>query len=96
MLYRLDVAARVLLAAAGGYALAATTAALLAIVLPLARSEAVVTATMLSFLVMAVAVLYVFAARTFKAAAVGILLPLAAGGGCLWLVLRLLDSSKAA
>ena len=67
--YRLAVAGRVVLAVVGGYAVAALLTALLALTLPLVRSEAVATATLLSFAVMVAVVVYVFAARTLGHAA---------------------------
>ena len=66
--YRLGVASRAVAAIAGGYGVAALSAALLALCLPplfgTARSEAAMTGTLASFLVFAVAVMWVFAART--------------------------------
>lgn len=62
--YRLAVAARVLLAIVGGYAVAALASALLALILPGPRAEAVSAAMIASFAIMAVAVIWVFAART--------------------------------
>jgi hypothetical protein len=77
--YRLSVAGRVVLAACGGYVVAALSAALLALVLPLSRAEAATTGTLLSFAILAAAVIWVFAARTLGRAAV----PLALAAGCL-------------
>ena len=88
--YRAMVAGRVLLAVFGGYALAAVTTALLSLVLPLERAEAVTTAMMLGFVVMPLAALYVFAARSLPRAALGIGLPLAVLGAGLWLALSVL------
>jgi hypothetical protein len=66
--YRLGVAARAIAAILGGYGIAALFAAVLALCLPaafgMARSEAAMTGTMASFLVFALAVMWVFAART--------------------------------
>ncbi len=66
--YRLGVASRAVAAIAGGYGVAALSAALLALCLPaafgMARSEAAMTGTLASFIVFAVAVMWVFAART--------------------------------
>jgi len=73
--YRLDVTARVLAAIGGGYALSAVTTALLAVVLPMARAEAVITATLLSFVVFCGAVLWVFAARNAWRAWAGLAVP---------------------
>jgi hypothetical protein len=84
--YRAAVLGRVLLAALGGYAVAALATGLLALVLPMPRSEAVATATLLSFAVMIAVVVGVFAVRSLGRAALlvgGLALPLGAG---LWLV----------
>ncbi|MDF2600892.1 MAG: putative iron uptake protein [Methylobacterium brachiatum] len=83
--YRLAVAGRVVLAAVGGYGVAALSAALLALILPMARSEAVSTGTLASFAIMAGAVVWVFAARNLVRAALvlGSIAALLAGG--LWL-----------
>jgi hypothetical protein len=66
--YRLGVASRALAAIAGGYGVAALSAAALALCLPaafgMARSEAAMTGTLASFIVFALAVMWVFAART--------------------------------
>ncbi|WP_426702763.1 DUF3649 domain-containing protein [Rhodanobacter sp. Col0626] len=58
----MDVAARALAAAVGGYLIAALTTALLPRLLPMPRSEAVITATLLSFPIYAAVVLWAFAA----------------------------------
>ncbi len=66
--YRMGVASRAVAAIAGGYGVAALSAAVLALGLPalfgMARSEAALTGTLVSFLVYAVAVMWVFAARS--------------------------------
>jgi hypothetical protein len=62
-------------AIAGGYAFAASAAALLAIVLPMPRADAVVTATLLSFILYAAAALRVFAASGAWRAWLELLLP---------------------
>lgn len=62
--YRLLVASRILAAIIGGYALTSALSVLLALLLPVSRSEATLAATMLSFVVYAVVVLWVFAARS--------------------------------
>lgn len=56
------VASRALAAGAGGYAVAALATALLPRLLPMARSEAVIAATLLSFAIYAGVVLWAFAA----------------------------------
>jgi len=76
--YRLAVASRAVAAIAGGYAVAALSAAALALALPawtgMARSEAVLTGTLASFAVFAGAVMWVFAARTALRAWAGLAL----------------------
>jgi hypothetical protein len=79
------VASRALAAIGGGYVLAALSAAALAVSLPLARVDATLTATMLSFLVYACAVVWVFAARTAGRAWLGLLVPSLALGLAVWL-----------
>ncbi|WP_050463805.1 DUF3649 domain-containing protein [Herbaspirillum autotrophicum] len=85
--YRFAVASRALAAILGGYALTAVAIALLALWLPMARAEAVLTATLLSFALYAGAVIWVFAARSAWRAWFGILLP-ALGLGLLLLITR--------
>lgn len=75
--YRLGVASRAIAAILGGYALTALATALLAVSLPMARIDAVLTATLLSFTVYTCAVLWVFAARSALRAWIGIVLPAA-------------------
>jgi hypothetical protein len=87
--YRSAVAARVLLAAFGGYGVAALATAFLSLTLPMVRSEAVATATLLSFAILAGAVVWVFAARSLTRAAIGLGVPGALLGLGLWLVLAL-------
>lgn len=86
--YRAAVAGRVVLALVGGYALAALATAVLSLTLPLEPAEAVTAATLLSFGVMAIAVLFVFAARSLRLAALGLALPVGALSLGLWLLLR--------
>ncbi|HEX7865999.1 MAG TPA: DUF3649 domain-containing protein [Variovorax sp.] len=66
--HRLGVASRAVAAIAGGYGIAALSATVLALCLPaafgMARSEAAMTGTLASFIVFALAVMWVFAART--------------------------------
>ncbi|MGO4332982.1 DUF3649 domain-containing protein [Cupriavidus sp. 2TAF22] len=75
--YRLDVASRVVAAIGGGYVLAALATGLLAVVLPMPPSEAVTTATLLSFSLYACAVLWVFAAGSALRAWAGLAIPAA-------------------
>ncbi|SFG61192.1 iron transporter [Methylobacterium gossipiicola] len=93
---RAAVAGRVALAAFGGYGVAALATAFLSLVLPMARSEAVATATLLSFAILVGAVIWVFSARTLARAALGLAVPgglLALG---LWLALTLVETVPAA
>ncbi|MCJ2070241.1 iron transporter [Methylobacterium sp. J-030] len=83
--YRLSVAARVLLAAGGGYAIAALASALLPLILPVTRAEAVSAAMITSFAIMAAAVIWVFAARTVGRAALVLGLVAALLTVALWL-----------
>ncbi|HWK70085.1 MAG TPA: DUF3649 domain-containing protein [Burkholderiaceae bacterium] len=78
--HRLGVASRAAAAILGGYALAAACTALLAVALPIKRSDAVLTATLLSFTVYACAALWAFAARSALHAWLGIALPAALCG----------------
>ena len=66
---------RLLAALLGGYAVSALLAAVLALHLPMERSEAVLVGTMLSFLVYALAVMWAFAARHALRAWTGLLVP---------------------
>ncbi|GJE57133.1 iron transporter [Methylobacterium thuringiense] len=86
--YRAGVAGRVLLAIVGGYALAALATAVLSLTLPLEPAEAVTAATLLSFTVMAVVVLFVFAARSLRVATLWLALPVGALSLGLWVLMR--------
>ena len=78
--HRFAVASRVLAAVGGGYALAAGFTIATALALRgLPREEAVMLATLPSFLIWAGAVVWVFSARTALHAWVGVLVP---GIGC--------------
>ncbi|MDP9899777.1 DUF3649 domain-containing protein [Variovorax ginsengisoli] len=91
--YRLGVASRVVAAIAGGYGVAALSAAVLALCLPaafgMARSEAALTGTLLSFLIFALAVIWVFAARTAARAWVGLAMAAVPLGLLLAVLMRL-------
>jgi hypothetical protein len=82
---RAGIFARIVLATGGSYAVAALATALLSVTLPLERSEAVTTATLLSFAILAGVVVLVFALHSVPRAA-GILFGaiLVMGSG-LWL-----------
>ncbi|HAI47599.1 hypothetical protein D3C87_282550 [compost metagenome] len=73
----LGVASRSLAAIVGGYALAATCAMFLAVALPMARGQAVLTGMLVAIVLCACAALWAFATRTALRAWVGILLPTA-------------------
>jgi len=62
--YRFNVASRSLAAVLGGYGMASALAAALAVWLPMGRADAVMTGQMLSFVVYACAVIWVFATRS--------------------------------
>ena len=83
--YRLAIAARVILAIVGGYAVAALASGWLALVLPGGRAEAVSTAMLASFAIMAAAVIWVFAARTLGRAALVMGLVATLLSAALWL-----------
>jgi uncharacterized membrane protein YccF (DUF307 family) len=79
------VAGRVALAVSGGYGIAALVTAFLSVALPLTRSEAVTTATLLSFAVMAGVVVLVFAMRSLLRATAAVLSVALVLGAGLWL-----------
>lgn len=62
--YRIGVAARIAAATFGAYALAAALSMALARALPMSRSEATTTATMLGVIALPAAVIRIFAVRT--------------------------------
>ncbi|WHZ21741.1 MAG: hypothetical protein OJF47_000853 [Nitrospira sp.] len=73
-----NVTARVLAAAFGGYGLTYAATACLTLLLPLSKIEAILTASMLSFVFYTVAILWAFAASTPQRAWIGLLVPAAA------------------
>lgn len=87
--YRLQVLSRTLAATAGGYLLAATSAATLGLALAaggMAKPHAVTAATMVAFIVYVIAALWAFACANAWRAWAGILIPallLAAAGALL-------------
>ncbi|MBO1110908.1 DUF3649 domain-containing protein [Bordetella petrii] len=83
--YRWAVASRVGAAALGGYALASATAACLAVWLPLARPDAVVTGMLSAFVVYAIGVTWVFATRNAWRAWAGMLMPAVLLAALCWL-----------
>ncbi|MEG0185270.1 MAG: hypothetical protein RR704_17685 [Stenotrophomonas sp.] len=78
--------ARGLLALLGGYAVAACWAAALARLLPAATADATLVATMLSFVVYALAAIWVYAARSTVHAGLGLLLAGGLGAVLAWLL----------
>lgn len=62
--HRLVIASRAILAIFGGYAFAALATASLALALPLPRPQAVLTATLLSFVLYCAVVIWAFAATS--------------------------------
>ncbi|MDD2054592.1 DUF3649 domain-containing protein [Pseudomonas putida] len=73
--YRLAVTSRVLAAVVGGYVLAALVSVCMALLLPMAPAEAVVSGMLSSFVVYLLAVLWCFACRTPRLAWLGLMLP---------------------
>lgn len=73
--YRIDVALRILFAVVGGYALATLAAVFLSYALPLSKSDAVVTASVLSFTLYTCAIIWVFSVKSLRQAWVGLLVP---------------------
>ena len=71
---RIDILSRIAAATVGGYALSAATAVCLALLLPMMRSEAVLTGTMVSFIVYVCVAIWVFAASSAGRAWIGLLL----------------------
>ncbi|WP_340649663.1 DUF3649 domain-containing protein [Pseudoxanthomonas winnipegensis] len=80
------VLSRSLAAIFGGYALAASTGAFLAVALPIARSQAVLTGMLLAILVCACAALWAFATASAWKAWAGILIPTALMSVTTWLL----------
>ncbi|MCB4810317.1 DUF3649 domain-containing protein [Methylovorus menthalis] len=84
---RWAVFSRVMAAIVGAYVLTLLSIAVLALVLPMSRAESVLLSMLLSFLIYACAVLWVFATRSAWRAWCGMLLPsllMAAGLGLWW------------
>lgn len=71
--YRWSVTSRVLAAVFGGYALTSAATVLLALVWPLPKAQALLSATMLSFALYAVIVIWVFTTRTATRAWIGLI-----------------------
>lgn len=83
--YRWAVFSRAIAAVLGGYALAYIAAAGMSVWLPMARADAVLTATMLAFVIYALAVMWVFFAHNTLRAWAGIVVPTAVLAILFWI-----------
>lgn len=84
--YRLAVASRVVAAALGGYALASAATVLLALAWPAPQSQALLWASMLSFTIYSVVVIWVFMARSATRAWIGVVATTAVLAALAWLL----------
>lgn len=84
--YRLAVASRVVAAALGGYALTSAATVLLALVWPAPQTQAMLWASMLSFAIYSVVVIWVFMARSATRAWVGVVSITAVLAALAWLL----------
>ncbi|SEL46038.1 Protein of unknown function [Pseudoxanthomonas sp. GM95] len=82
----LGVLSRSLAAIFGGYALAASTGALMAVALPMARSQAVLTGMLTAIVICACAALWAFAVRSAWKAWWGIVTPAVLMALATWLL----------
>lgn len=73
--YRWQIASRVAVAILGGYALANITAILLSYLLPMPKSDAVMTGILLSFAIYTGAIMWVFTVRSVHKACAGLIAP---------------------
>lgn len=73
--YRWQIALRVAVAIIGGYALANIAAILLSYLLPMPKSDAVMTGILMSFAIYTGAIMWVFAVRSVKKAWLGLVAP---------------------
>ena len=85
--YRWRVASRVLAAVFGGYAFTSAATVLLALVWPLPKAEAVAAATMLSFALYAVVILWIFAVKRLRTLWLGLVAATAFCAGMSWWLL---------
>lgn len=88
VVYRWSVASRVAAAALGGYALTSAATVLLALLWPAPQAQGVLWATMLSFAIYTMAVVWVFCARSATRAWAGMAIGTAACAGLAWLLMR--------
>ena len=89
--YRWAVFSRVMAAAVGGYALTSAVTVLLALIWPLPKAQALLAATMLSFTIYTIAVIWVFNTRTATRAWIGLVSVTAVTAILAWLI-RLLGA----
>ncbi len=82
----LGVLSRSLAAIFGGYGLATTTSMLMAVTLPMARSQAVLTGMLTAIVVCACAAMWAFAVRSALKAWIGIVVPAIVMGLATWLL----------
>ncbi|MEN0037673.1 MAG: DUF3649 domain-containing protein [Cellvibrio sp.] len=73
--YRWQIAFRTLAAILGGYALANISAILLSYLLPMPKSDAVMTGILLSFAIYTCAIMWVFAVQSVHKAWLGLAIP---------------------
>ena len=74
--YRKEVSLRIFFAIGGGYLLASIASVFLSYILPLSKSDAVVTASLLSFAIFTGAVIWVFSAKRLRNAWLGLAVPI--------------------
>lgn len=91
--YPWSVFSRVLAAALGGYALSSAATVLMTLLWPAPKAQAVLWATMLSFTVYTVVVIWAFCTPTAKRAWMGTLLGTAVLSGLAWLSHALLGGA---
>jgi hypothetical protein len=84
--YRFGVLVRVLAGAFGGYAFAGALAYTLARALPMSRSEAATTATLIGVLAMPAAVIWIFAVASARRALAGIVVAILLIAAAGWLL----------
>lgn len=85
--YRWMVASRVLAAVVGAYALTSSALVLLALLWPLPQAEAVAASTMLSFLLYALIIIWIFTVKRLKTVWLGLIISSAVCSGLSWLLL---------
>ncbi|MBH1965715.1 MAG: iron transporter [Comamonadaceae bacterium] len=86
--YRWSVVSRVAAAALGGYALSSAATVLLALIWPAPKAQALLWATMLSFLVYTAAVIWAFYTRSASRAWMGMASGTALCTGLAWWLIR--------